>query len=355
MIELQNRKEKTYMEEFSAKKLRRSSNRAGMMLIAFTALIFAVSFVTDKAFPALLDESSPNYNALTTILLFLIQYIIIVPLVMVIFRFTPLGKALPGIKPLFCKPKQSLWFVLRWVVIILGFTYGANLATNIFIMLVQLLTGFEIYSLTIGGENTLFSQVTTSFAIMILAPVFEELFFRADIFGDMKRHGGWSVIVFTGLMFGLWHCNFQQIPLAAVLGTGSAFLLMKTGSIFPSFLVHFCLNTVGAISNIIVGYLDMDEYTEMLNSAASDPAAVMSISLPVIAQLCLVMFIMAVIGAAVFLLTLEIIFKRDSFKLGQPFPEVPEIKKFLICFSAPATIITVLIFIAMTVVNALGM
>lgn len=325
-----------------------------MMLIAFTVLIFVVSFVTDKAFPALLDESSASYDALTTILLFLIQYIVVVPLVMAIFRFVPLWKELPAMRSLFCKPKQSVWFILRWIVIILGFAYGANIATNMVMLAVELLTGFKIHSLTIDSDGTLFSIVTTSFAIMILAPLFEELFFRADIFGDMKRHGSWSVIVFTGLMFGLWHCNFQQIPLAAILGAGSAFLIMKTGSIYPSFLVHFCLNTISNAVGLLSSLANSGAPLDQKKLASGDTDYLLDNMDKIMAQWCIVFIVFGIIGLAVFLLVLEFIFKRDSFRLAKVFPEVSEIKKFLICFSAPATIITVLGFIVMTVVNALG-
>lgn len=342
------------MREFSAKKLRSSSNRVGLMLIMFNVLVISVSFAASKAFPVLLDESSANYDALTTIILFLIQYIVVVPLVMLVFRVVPLWKELPPMRSLFCKPKQSVWFILRWVVIILGLAYGANIATNMVMIAVELLTGFTIHSLTIETDNTLFSMVTTSFAVMILAPLFEELIFRADIFGDMKRHGSWSVIVFTGMMFGLWHCNFQQIPLAAILGAGSAFLVVKTGSVYPSLLVHFCLNTISNAVGLLSGLVNSGAPLDQKKLASGDTDYLLDNMDKIMAQGCIVFIIFGIIGIGVLLFLFEIIAKRDSFKLEDPFPEVSEIKKFFICLSAPAIIITIIAFTVMTVLNGLG-
>ncbi len=90
-------------------------------------------------------------------------------------------------------------------------------------------------------------------AIIVLAPVAEEIFFRGFFFAGLRQKWSlWPSALLSGAVFGLVHAPTgptAAIPLAG-LGVGLAWLYNKTGSIYPSMLAHF-LNNAIAISVVI--------------------------------------------------------------------------------------------------------
>ncbi len=90
-------------------------------------------------------------------------------------------------------------------------------------------------------------------AIIVLAPVAEEIFFRGFFFAGLRQKWSlWPSALLSGAVFGLVHAPTgptAAIPLAG-LGVGLAWLYNKTGSIYPSMLAHF-LNNAIAISVVL--------------------------------------------------------------------------------------------------------
>jgi hypothetical protein len=92
-------------------------------------------------------------------------------------------------------------------------------------------------------------------AVVVLAPIAEELFFRGFFFAGLRsRWSLWPSALLSGAIFGVVHAPTgptAAIPLAG-LGVGLAWLYNKTGSIWPCMLAHF-LNNALAISVVVGG------------------------------------------------------------------------------------------------------
>jgi len=89
-----------------------------------------------------------------------------------------------------------------------------------------------------GGGSVLWSV----FLIGVIPAVCEELLFRGLIQRGLERMGaGWSIFL-SGLLFGLFHFDFQRFAAQTFIGIISAYLVYRTGSIINGMILHFMNN-----------------------------------------------------------------------------------------------------------------
>ena len=86
-----------------------------------------------------------------------------------------------------------------------------------------------------------FWQVAT---VVILAPIVEELIFRKFLIDRTIRYGEFISCVMSGIMFGLWHGNFQQFFFAFFVGVLFSFVYIRTGNIIYTMIMHASMNLV---------------------------------------------------------------------------------------------------------------
>lgn len=95
---------------------------------------------------------------------------------------------------------------------------------------------FEDFSL--GHPVAVFS------AIVIVAPIFEEVLFRGVLFRLFERTSVrlvWTVIL-TSVLFGVFHLNIVQGLYASVLGLFIALALVYTNTLWVPIIIHFANN-----------------------------------------------------------------------------------------------------------------
>lgn len=95
------------------------------------------------------------------------------------------------------------------------------------------------------NENNVFGILS----VCIIAPIFEEIFFRGAIEGYLLRkweNPRWAILV-SALIFGLIHMNPAQILFAFLFGIILGELYYRTGSLLPSIILHFINNTLSLI------------------------------------------------------------------------------------------------------------
>lgn len=82
--------------------------------------------------------------------------------------------------------------------------------------------------------------------LLLLAPVFEELFFRGFLIPPLKRSLPlWAVIIVSSLVFMLAHGYVK--PGAFLLGMFTSVIFLWTGSVIPGMIFHFSCNLWGPI------------------------------------------------------------------------------------------------------------
>jgi membrane protease YdiL (CAAX protease family) len=98
----------------------------------------------------------------------------------------------------------------------------------------------------------------TGFALVIAAPIAEEIFFRGFIFGGLIRPlGPGPAMVVSGLIFGSFHVTSPDalglvLPFAAI-GALFAWLYYRTGSILPNIAAHMLFNMIGFAAGAAAG------------------------------------------------------------------------------------------------------
>jgi sodium transport system permease protein len=92
--------------------------------------------------------------------------------------------------------------------------------------------------------------------VLALVPaICEELAFRGFIFaGLLHNNGRLRAVVVTAVLFGLSHGILQQSLAAMVMGLLLGWVTLRTGSIFPSLIIHFLNNSLGVSLSRIAQY-----------------------------------------------------------------------------------------------------
>jgi uncharacterized protein len=103
------------------------------------------------------------------------------------------------------------------------------------------------------GEDNFIAGFAVAIAVIAVAPVAEELFFRAFFYRALRtRLPVWSAALIDGLVFGSLH--FQGLdsaiilPVIAVFGVGQCLVYERTGSLFAVIAIHAAFNTVAMLS-----------------------------------------------------------------------------------------------------------
>ena len=114
---------------------------------------------------------------------------------------------------------------------------------------------------------------------LVIAPIFEELFFRKFLVDRLRFLGDWAVILLSGITFGLFHGNVEQFFYAALLGTLLALIYQKTGNVLYTVLIHSVINFFGGVLPTLVDRFlpldltDVSTTAELMEVFLAHPAA----------------------------------------------------------------------------------
>ena len=139
-------------------------------------------------------------------------------------------------------PAAGLLATLGWVVVHLLLAVFGSFALA---LLMQALGAPVV-------EQTLVTEITASadlrrpelamlcFSALALAPLAEELFFRRQLFGRIRRGGGpFAAYLASALIFAAFHNNLQGLVVYLWLGVVFASAYARTGRISAAIAVHF--------------------------------------------------------------------------------------------------------------------
>jgi len=146
--------------------------------------------------------------------------------------------------------------------------YGGNLFGNLVNAVISDLLGISI---TDPVEALVMSDIPMPALFVLtvlLAPFFEELFFRKLLIDRMNVYGQGTAIIATAVMFGLFHGNLSQFFYAMALGLVFGYIYVKTGKMRYTVCLHMIVNFWGGI---VSGSLVTDESVSALINGGYGP------------------------------------------------------------------------------------
>ena len=142
-------------------------------------------------------------------------------------------------------PKKPFWCIVFTLCVI----YIGNLIS---FALSELFArfGYGIFAdFPVYGDDV--SMIISFIHLVILPPLLEEILMRKYILGAMLPYGKSGAVLFSALVFALFHANLMQIPFAFLCGIIFGYFTVKTGSLTFAVLMHFLNN----LSAFIVSYI----------------------------------------------------------------------------------------------------
>jgi len=111
---------------------------------------------------------------------------------------------------------------------------------------------------SLGVQESTVALVATAVLVTVLAPIAEELLFRAYVFPALRNwRGTIPAVVITGLLFGLLHVLsapvYALVPLA-LFGSFLCVLYLKTKSLYPCIALHSINNSIAFGGSPEVGW-----------------------------------------------------------------------------------------------------
>ena len=158
----------------------------------------------------------------------------------------------------FRKPKE--W---KMVISLVLACYGILILYGLLIELISfagidpgVLKGTNQIMITETGSSvqTILYITILAIAVIVVAPIAEEVFFRGLIY---RAIGGmysplWGMII-SGFLFGLFHFNLGVLVPFSLIGMLLAWGFQSTGSLFVPIAVHFVINSISFVVTVIGG------------------------------------------------------------------------------------------------------
>lgn len=255
-----------YVEALLEKKeLKKTANRLCWTLLAALLLMSAFGSYICPLFLRAVgytgDYSAEGFNGYTPVLFYLASgmgYVVgmaLPVLLYFIFRRIKIWKLLPFEKAGFLKTAACALFGLAVCMLA---NIPANAVANI-----QKVFGFPGELPESPLTNDLPVLILYGITVAIIPPVVEELFFRGLVLQSLRKFGDGFAIVASSVLFGLFHGNFVQFVFAFIAGLVMALVVVRTGSLWTSILIHFLNNGISYAVQVTGRFLGEEQANQI--------------------------------------------------------------------------------------------
>jgi len=135
---------------------------------------------------------------------------------------------------------------------IYGLGYGIALLTLLSSFLISRVSGGQTFiedlfrPTALEPSSDIAGALMTVFLLVVIAPVFEEIWVRGIMFDALKPFGCGIAIIISSVLFGLMHGSMYMLFYTTALGFALGYIRYATGSIFAPTILHAIINSVAA-------------------------------------------------------------------------------------------------------------
>ncbi len=230
------------MEQTLNNNTKKHFSTLGLILFLGTLLIFGVQILSlflAEQIPAVAENKSLSFLATM-----LPMYIIGFPIIFLMLKKVP---AQTGLE----KKKMKPLHLFAAFLMAYSATYICNIVGNIITFFIGIFKQSTVENVILEATSGL-NPIANIFIIVICAPIMEELLFRKFLVDRTAQYGEGVAIVFSGLIFGLFHGNLVQFSYAFVLGIFFAFIYIKTRNIIYPIILHMIQNFLGSFFGMYI-------------------------------------------------------------------------------------------------------
>lgn len=231
-----------------AADFRTACKKAGLALIVIFAARCVADAVTALIGALMADCDAQITSSVQALANILILYVLAIAVTSKLLEYHFDGSL--------CKKPKRLGKAISWFVPM----YGAGQAANIAVMAIS----FFIVQNRSAVEDTLTPIVSSGtgrgawylaflfIQMAVLAPVFEEYWFRGVIQSSLAPYGNGFAILVSSLCFGMAHGNIHQFCYTVIVGICLGYVRYATGSLVPTMIMHAIFNSIAGIAIVAV-------------------------------------------------------------------------------------------------------
>jgi len=217
-----------------------------LLLVLVLASLFTAPFGADAAALLMGDGELTFLGA--TVLLLATQVALLLVSWFLVFRPGALEAlaSLPGRDPVGAIRAGLGWGILAWL--------GATLVAAGVVWLLGRL-GFVAQPQAAGRAIALVNPLLVVIAVVVLAPIAEEVFFRGVVFNALLREGGrrWAFIGSSAL-FALIHISVVALLPIFLLGLALAWVYQRTGNLLAPIAMHATVNGISVALALFIRF-----------------------------------------------------------------------------------------------------
>jgi len=218
--------------------------------------------------------------------------------------------------------------------------YGLAISVRLLTMLLSMLfrntalgESFDVVQDSLFSAPDITSALIQFVQLAVVAPIFEELWFRGMIMESLRPYGNGFAIFISAIMFGLTHGNFEQFFYATALGIFLGYIAVSTQSIVTTTVMHAMFNSISGVMLLMSVEPSVQEY--VLSSGAGETAEITPM---VVLYLVWMGFIALLLIVGIIMMIYKFI-KIKRYKVPKMQTEISTGKRWAVFFSRAAVII----------------
>lgn len=230
---------------FNKREMKNFGFVIGMAIILYVGVQVILSLIFKAALPALLKNVF-NEEEISMIMQILLQCLSLGAAIYFVRAYTEeTSNSVEIERKISIKSKAKIVLITLFVV------FAIQIALS---SLLYPLIGLD-YDMTdlfkVNSSSSLMSKVILVITLSIIPAIFEETFFRETIIKYTVKYGKVFALLFSALLFGLFHMNLSQGLFAFIMGLIWGGIYLYTGDIKLTMLIHFLNNGFAALCLIL--------------------------------------------------------------------------------------------------------